>query len=286
MMGFVHSLHLHNAAVDILRLCLWLVILSTIFAPLERLFYLRHQNLLRRQIRQDLFYYFFNSLFVSAILSLPVALVGWIARKLMPEDLVGWATIMPVWMLIAVSFVVAEIGIYWGHRWSHEVPFLWQFHSVHHSAEEIDFLVNTRAHPLDMVFTRFCAIVPLFVLGLAGPTSGAGGSSMPVLITLAGTTWGFFIHSNVRWRLGPLEWLVSSPMFHHWHHTKTGPIDHNYAANLPWVDRMFGTHYSSEQWPDSNGIEAQMPDSIVGQLLYPLNGQDETASSQQAQVDA
>src|ERR1035438_7661357 len=33
------------------------------------------------------------------------------------------------------------------------------------SAEEIDWLVNTRAHPVDMVFTRLCGLVPLYVLG-------------------------------------------------------------------------------------------------------------------------
>lgn len=59
-----------------------------------------------------------------------------------------------IWLVI-LAIVVGEVGAYWGHRWSHEIPWLWRFHAIHHSAEEMDWLVNTRAHPLDMFFGRF-----------------------------------------------------------------------------------------------------------------------------------
>jgi sterol desaturase/sphingolipid hydroxylase (fatty acid hydroxylase superfamily) len=39
------------------------------------------------------------------------------------------------------------------------VPLLCWFHAVHHSAEEIDFLVNSRADPPDMMFTRLCRYI-------------------------------------------------------------------------------------------------------------------------------
>ena len=132
--------------------------------------------------------------------------------------------------------MAGEVGYYWGHRLSHEIPFLWDFHAIHHSAEEVDFLVNSRAHPVDLVFGRFCALAPLYALGL-GSRSGARGSLVPVLVTLMGLVWGFFIHANLRWRFGPLEWLVTTPAFHHWHHTRTGPINRNYSSTLPWLDR-------------------------------------------------
>ena len=86
--------------------------------------------------------------------------------------------------------------------------------------------------------------------------------------------WGFFIHANVRWRFGFLEWLISTPGFHHWHHTKTGPINHNYASTLPWLDWLFGTmHLPANEWPTAYGIEAKLPDSLVGQLAYPLTAE-------------
>lgn len=169
--------------------------------------------------------------------------------------------------------MVGETGFYWGHRWTHEIPVLWRFHSIHHSARQLDFMVNTRAHPVDLVFVRLCGLVPLYILGLASPLT-ASGSLVPVLIVLAATLWGFVIHANLRWRLGPLEWLVSTPAFHHWHHTLSQPRDRNYASMLPWMDRIFGTHHlPRNQWPSAYGIEATMPGSLAGQLLSPLRPQ-------------
>ena len=167
--------------------------------------------------------------------------------------------------------VVFEAGSYWGHRWSHEIPFLWRFHAVHHSAEHIDWLVNTRAHPIDMVFVRLCGLVPIYVLGLARTAHGhADVGSM--LVVLLATVWGFFIHANIHWRLGPLEWLVATPAFHHWHHTNDENRDRNYASLLPMMDRLFGTlHLPAQHWPPVYGIDAAMPPGLAGQLLNPLS---------------
>ena len=55
---------------------------------------------------------------------------------------------------LLAAFAVSEIGGYWGHRLSHEIPLLWRFHSLHHAPEHIDWLINTRAHPLDQVFEQ------------------------------------------------------------------------------------------------------------------------------------
>jgi sterol desaturase/sphingolipid hydroxylase (fatty acid hydroxylase superfamily) len=121
--------------------------------------------------------------------------------------------------------------------------------------------------------SRFCGLVPIFVLGLGGPTD-ASGSAVPVVVTLIGTIWGFFIHANLRWRFGPLEWLVSTPAFHHWHHTRSGPINRNYASTLPWLDWIFGTAYlPRNELPTAYGIEADLPDTLIEQLGYPLRTQ-------------
>ena len=263
---------------QLVRLCVWLVLLSVLFVPLERLFALHPQKIFRKAIVTDIGYYFLSSFIPSVLLSAPLAVVASIVHHLIPTGISSALAELPLWMRIAAAMVVGDIGFYWGHRWSHEIPFLWGFHAVHHSAEHVDFLVNTRAHPVDMVFTRLCGLIPLYVLGLAAPMRGTP-SMIPLLVLLLGTIWGFFVHANLRWRFGPLEWLIATPAFHHWHHTNDGPvyINKNYAPLLPWIDRAFGTLYlPKDKQPASYGIDQPLPSGLFAQLLQPFipNTQD------------
>ncbi len=264
--------NLPACAMQVLRLCVWLTLLTLIFAPLERLFALHPQRIFRKAILTDLGYYFLSSLLPSLLLSAPLAVIAWGVHRSVPSAVASVVAAWPAWLRIAAALVVGDIGFYWGHRWSHEIPLLWRFHTIHHSAEHVDFLVNTRAHPVDMVFTRLCGLVPLYVLGLAAPMRG-NASLIPILVLLLGTIWGFFIHANVRWRFGPLEWLIATPAFHHWHHTNDGPayINKNYAPLLPWVDRMFGTlHLPKNAQPARYGIDESLPRGLFRQLLGPF----------------
>ena len=259
-------------ALEIVRLSVWLVLLMAIFVPLERLYRLHPQRVFRKAFSTDLAYYFLSGLLPSLLLVLPMSLSARAVHRFLPGLLYSWSAGLPLWMRLAAAMVVGELGSYWGHRWSHEMPLLWRFHAIHHSAEEIDWLVNTRAHPVDLVFTRLCAFVPMYMLGLAQPM-GTTVDFVPVLVTLIGTLWGFFIHANISWRFGWIEWLLTSPAFHHWHHTNDGPerINKNYSPMLPWVDKCFGTFYlPKRQWPMSYGTDTPITSNLAGQLLEPL----------------
>ena len=259
--------HLPGLAVDVLRLSLWLVLLAIIFVPLERYFGERHAGRSRTELASDLGFYFISSLLPAVLLAAPLALVAIAGQRLLPDALPAAMTALPLWAKLLLGLLIGEVGTYWGHRLSHEVPWLWRYHAVHHSTEQLYFLANTRTHPVDMIVTRLFGLTPLYLLGLAGP--GAAGSVAPVLLLLIGTVWGFFIHANLRWRFGPLEWLVATPAFHHWHHSKFEHINRNYASTLPVLDRLFGTHHLPPEWPASCGIEAPMPVGLGGQLLAP-----------------
>jgi sterol desaturase/sphingolipid hydroxylase (fatty acid hydroxylase superfamily) len=261
--------HAHTLLVAVFRLCLWLAILAIIFVPLERLFALHPRRIFRAGIGVDLGYFFLSGLLPALLMSVPLAIAAWSVRRFIPHGLHEMVAEAPFWSRALAALVVGDIGYYWGHRCLHAVPMLWRFHSVHHSAAQIDFMVNTRAHPIDMVFGRLCGVIPLYILGLAGPV-GAVGSALPVMVVLTGVVWGFFIHANLSWRFGALGWVVSTPAFHHWHHALT-PADRNFASMLPFIDRIFGSYHAPKgEWPSGYGISDKMPASMSEQLLYPF----------------
>jgi len=262
--------HLSPFQLSVVRLAIWLVILAVVFVPMERLFGLRKQGVARKGLLTDLAYYFLNNLLPAIVLAYPIYYLGRAVHAVLPWHVHLWVSAMPVWAQLFAGFLAAQVGAYWAHRWSHELPFLWRFHAVHHSAEEIDFLVNSRAHPLDMIFTRLCGYILIFLLGLANPPTRPG-DLLPIVIVFVGTFWGFFVHANVRWRFGPLEWLLATPAFHHWHHTRGIMTDRNYAATLPWLDLMFGTYYMpKKQWPEAYGTDTPVSSNLAVQLVDPF----------------
>jgi sterol desaturase/sphingolipid hydroxylase (fatty acid hydroxylase superfamily) len=276
--AFLDSRHLFSLLISIGRLAAWLVLLALIFLPLESLAALHPRKLFCRTLAQDLGYYFISGLIPGLLLALPLAFVAAGVHAVVPLRMQTAVAALPLWQRIVAGFVIGEIGFYWGHRWTHEIPLLWRFHSVHHAPEQIYFLVSSRAHPVDNVFIRLCGLIPAYILGVASPLTPTG-SLVPVLIILVATIWGFFIHSNLRWRLGPLEWLIATPAFHHWHHTLGEPRDRNFASMLPWMDHLFGTWYlPCGQWPSSYGIDAKLPGSLGMQLVYPFLPPSEQAT--------
>ena len=132
-----------------------LLLYSAVFIPLERLFALRgDQPVFRRQWVVDLTYFFVNSLLIEVltILTLKPALilfdwarVAWVSRT------VGS---LPLAVQVPALFLVADFTQYWVHRTFHRVPFLWRFHAIHHSIEQMDWLAGSRLHLVDVILTR------------------------------------------------------------------------------------------------------------------------------------
>lgn len=255
-------------AMQVMRLAVWLALLTAIFVPLERWFALKASPWRRAEIGNDLAYYFINNIVPALLLALPLAALATLLQRVVPAGFYDSVRALPLWVTIPLGLVVADVGAYWGHRLSHEIPWLWRFHAVHHSAEHIDYMVNSRAHPIDMVVTRLFGLAPLYMLGLG--SAGPAGSILPAVIAIIGTLASFFVHANVRWRLGPIEQIVATPAFHHWHHTRTDHINRNYAATFPWIDRVFGSFYLPPHWPDAYGIPEKLSPTLSGQLLAPF----------------
>jgi sterol desaturase/sphingolipid hydroxylase (fatty acid hydroxylase superfamily) len=259
-------------ASEAIRLTNGLILLAVLLVPLERVFALRPQKTLREGFASDIGYYFLSSLLPNRMLALPIALLAFGLQRLGLLPFHMWVSGLPLGLRFAASMLVAEIGFYWGHRWMHQSALLWRFHAVHHSPSRMDWLVNTHAHPVDLVFIRLCGYVPLYLVGLAR-VAGNRIDWAPLLVALVGSMWGYFIHANLRFRFGWIEHIVATPAFHHWHHDKAGSSQGhtNYAPMLPWVDHLFGTfHRDRTNWPASYGIAEKTADGLFAQLRQPF----------------
>jgi sterol desaturase/sphingolipid hydroxylase (fatty acid hydroxylase superfamily) len=104
----------------------------------------------------------------------------------------------------------------------------------------------------------------VFVLGFAPPAVYAYVAFVSI--------HAVFIHANVRWRFPVLRWILTTPEYHHWHHTSDEEgIDKNFAGFLPLLDVAFGTAHQPDYWPKRYGtVKFQPPESWLGQLAYPF----------------
>jgi sterol desaturase/sphingolipid hydroxylase (fatty acid hydroxylase superfamily) len=240
-----------------------LIVGSLIFIPLERVFALhKEQKIFRRGWRADVLHFLFTRTLADVATFVSVGSLVFLAHWLVSPEFQSAVAKQHRAIQFLEAVLIANMGAYFGHRLSHQIPFLWRFHSVHHSSSEMDWLAAARVHPLDQIVSKALAITPLYVLGFSKATFGA-------YIGLA-TIHAVFIHANVRIKFGPLRWLIGSPEFHHWHHS-ADPEAHNknFAGELPLLDIIFGTYYlPRNRMPHRYGVNEPVPANYLGQMLY------------------
>jgi sterol desaturase/sphingolipid hydroxylase (fatty acid hydroxylase superfamily) len=243
-----------------------LIAYSALFIPLERLFARREQPVFRDGWRTDLAYFFVSALLVqvTTLLTLKPAMVlfQWAAHA----EVKAWVGGQPFVVQFVGILVLTDLTQYWIHRLFHRLPALWRFHAIHHSAEAMDWLAGSRLHLVDVVVTRGLTYVPIYVLGFAEAPLFAYVAFVSIQAT--------FIHANIRFELGRMDWLLATPRFHHWHHAaEREAVDRNFAVHLPVLDWLFGTHYlPPARWPSAYGLAggAPVPDGYGRQFVHPF----------------
>jgi sterol desaturase/sphingolipid hydroxylase (fatty acid hydroxylase superfamily) len=247
------------------------LIVALVFVQLELIFPLRAgQKVFRRHWQNDLVNLLLNGVIIQFGLLLAIGAMMAAIRLSVPAATARWAQSQPFWVQVAEVLLVADLGFYTAHRAFHKVPFLWRFHAVHHSIEEMDWLAAYRVHPLDQILTKSASLLPVYALGFS---NGA------ILAFALIYKWqSLAIHSNTSLGLGPLRWLLASPQFHHWHHAhEPAARDKNFAGQLPFLDALFGTLYMPISMPGRYGIDDPVPARYDRQLIYPLRAKPATS---------
>ena len=144
----------------------------------------------------------------------------------------------PAWLAIPVAVLALDLAVYLQHVLFHAVPVLWRFHRMHHADLEFDVTTGVRFHPLEMVLSMAIKIAVIALLG-------APAVAVLVFEVLLNAT-SLFNHGNVR--LPPhleraLRSILVTPEMHRVHHSVIRrETDSNFAFNLSWWDRLFGTY--------------------------------------------
>ncbi len=242
-----------------------LFVLFVIFTPIERIFALhKEKKIFRKGFRTDVFHFLFNRFLTDIGTFIAVVIIAVSLSWFVSKDFQALLASQPFWLQFLEAVLIVNICGYFAHRLAHTVPFLWKFHSVHHSSEELDWLAAARLHPIDQIVSRSIAIVPLYILGFTKEVFGA-------YIVLA-LFHAIFIHSNVRFKFRFLRGIIATPEYHHWHHSNhEEALNKNFAGQLPILDILFGTFYHpKEKVPKTYGINEPMPKGYLAQLKHPF----------------
>jgi len=240
---------------------------TLIFVIIEKMFPLyKGQLVFRLEWQTDMAHFILNHFAVGLVLLVANLLIqrmfGWLVRN----DFQQMVQSIPFIPQVLLCILLADLMQYWTHRAYHEVPMLWKFHAVHHSAKTMDWLAGSRMHVLELFVTRIAVLGPLFVCGFSKEV-------MDVYIIVVGFQ-AVFNHANVHLNWGPLRHVIVTPEFHHWHHASDKEaIDKNYAAHWAFLDRIFGTDIKnpSREFPEKYGVVGSyMPDGFVKQQLAPF----------------
>ena len=242
---------------------------TLIFILIEKLLpHRKEQKILRSEWQGDLNHFFVNHLIIGFVLLATNQFVHHAFGWAVSDTVQGFIIQLPFVLQLFLIILVADLMQYFVHRAYHEVPLLWRFHAVHHSAKEMDWLAGSRQHILEILVTRSLVLTPIFVLGFPSDVI-----SLYVIIV------GFqavFNHANVRVKFGWLKYLLVTPQFHHWHHSSDkAAIDRNYAAHFSFLDYLFGTAVKGQaEWPDKYCVVGDyMPEGMLKQQVFPFKKQ-------------
>lgn len=247
------------------------------FAPFERLFpHRREQRLFRNEWREDLFYFLVSTMFVQILTFLTLAPSNFVNANTGSWEAFRASVANLPWLVqFAIVLVASDFAQYWYHRLFHQVPFLWGFHAIHHSAKSMDWLAGSRMHLLEVILLRMVTSLPLFTLGFSPSVMQAYLGFIYV--------WSSLLHANVGGSFDRLGHWIATPRFHHWHHgLEEEAFDVNFAIHFPWLDKIFGTfHLPKSRWPENYGIPEDVPRGYAGQFLYPWTRKGKNHKSQE-----
>jgi sterol desaturase/sphingolipid hydroxylase (fatty acid hydroxylase superfamily) len=251
----------------------WLIIVSLFCLILERVVPWRKQKLLRPQLFQDIIWLAFNGYYLAVVFGPLFYFAGNFVGDLFlqiglpkPED-INLLNTQPVWIQFIVLLIVQDFIEWSVHNGLHRIPFLWEFHKVHHSIHNMDWIGNFRFHWMEVLIYKPAKYIPIAILGFNYETALA--------VAVFATLVGHLNHTNVPFDYGPFKYIFNSPKMHIWHHDVKMHLNsgQNFGIVLSIWDWIFKTSYMPQGQPEQIGFagDDNFPDNILLRFIYPLS---------------
>jgi len=241
----------------------WVYILSSIFIAFIYIYFNKKASRvnfssklwLHESAKLD-YYYFILSYFIKTVMIIPIIISAKTIAFFVSKNIYyqfGFNQIQTIsyeniLILYTISlFIVSDFTRYWLHRFLHTIPFLWEFHKVHHSAKVLNPLTFYRVHPIEnILFGLRYSFAIGFVTGIFIYFFGSKIGLVEILGANAFIFVFSIIGSNLRHSHIPLayfsflEKIFISPKQHQIHHSKKH-FNKNFGGYLALWDYIFGT---------------------------------------------
>ncbi len=248
-----------------------LIFVSLVVWSLEIAFpWRKYQSIFRKDFWLDGFYMFFNffvfTIVISGfykVLNLLFSQFGILNNSFAIVNLQS----LPKWLQLLIFFVLLDFVQWLTHILLHKLPFLWQFHKVHHSVKEMGFAAHFRYHWMENVLYKPMKTLAVMLLGGFEPEQA-------YIVHVISIVIGHLNHANLKITWGALKYIFNNPVMHLYHHAYHVPkrkFGVNFGISLSIWDYLFKTNYV----PDDRGTielgfkgDEQFPKSFLGQNSY------------------
>ncbi len=180
-----------------------------------------------------------------------------------------------VLLTIFIAVLALDFSSWLVHFVMHKNAFLWKFHTIHHSDNNVDVTTGLRHHPGDSLLRGIFFMLLIFVSG--SPMYGVMIYQTLVVFSTA------FTHANISLPKGvdkALSYFLVSPNMHKVHHHWKQPYtDSNYGAVFSIWDRLLGTFSRLDTKEIRYGLDRYYPneeDENFGRLIqHPFRKQQQ-----------
>ncbi len=160
-----------------------------------------------------------------------------------------------VFATVVIGILALDFSSWLVHFVMHKSRFLWRFHLIHHSDNNVDVTTGLRHHPGDSLLRGIFFLLLIFL-------SGAPMYSVMIYQTLVVLATAF-THANISLpkKLDhAISYVLVSPNMHKVHHHWKQPYtDSNYGAVFSFWDRLLGTFMKLDSKDIRYGLDRYYP---------------------------